>query len=221
VWDYNEGNRPANVVRGRFGKTFGIAAAWLATAAALVVVFLGPIRDRRAMHSLVAAHAGLAERPVDGRLSADFEYHPQKQRFRSGTNDPKDAEWSLKAAAAATLETTRDAHLAGVAALLLEDYDEAVVRLTEAANADPNDARVVSDLAAAYYARWQHRGDDADLASAREKADRAWSLARTPQTAWNRALALDTPEAWKKYLELDSTSPWAEEARERSQNVSP
>lgn len=220
VWDYNAENPGAEVVRPRFGRRFAVAAASLATAAAVMVVFFGPVRDRRAMQSLVDASAELERRPVDGRLSGSFAYRAVKGTYRSVERDDLDT-LPLEAAAAETLEKTRNPHVAGVAHLLLGEYDEAVNKLTIAANAKPRDVRILSDLATAYHARGKRMGSDADLAKARETAERAWSIEQTPLTAWNRALALDTREAWQQYLELDPASPWADEARERMQRLLP
>ena len=58
----------------------------------------------------------------------------------------------------------------------------------------------------------QMRSSDSATLAARA-AERAWSLRHTPETAWNRAVALDTPEAWRDYLALDETSDWAREAQ--------
>ena len=224
VWDYKA---DAKVVRPQFGRRVAVAAASLAVAAALlVVVFLPAFRDRRAMDAMVEAseNENLPYRPAEGRLTGAFAYHEKPPVYRG---DPKPhsleedkhtlAKRNMELAALEALESTRDPHLAGTALLILGHRDEAIAKLTEAANKKPNDTGILSDLASAYHAR----GREADLKQARELAEKAWGLEKTPQTAWNRALTRDTREAWDEYLAIDGTSEWAKEARERKSRLDP
>jgi predicted TPR repeat methyltransferase len=81
---------------------------------------------------------------------------------------------------------------------------------------------VLNDRAAAYAARGSFNRP-ADVEKAIELAERAWKLKRTPETAWNRAIALALrPKgaaaaiaAWDDYLKLDSSSGWATKAKEK------
>jgi hypothetical protein len=61
-----------------------------------------------------------------------------------------------------------------------------------------------------------------DAVEAVRCADRAWRIGRTPEAAWNRAVAIEALNgrarampAWHDYLAIDATSPWAAEARKR------
>lgn len=215
VWDFQASeNGGGQIVRPRFGGGTWTAVASLAAAATLAVVFIGPIRDYRSMRAIVAASNELERRPVDGRLSGDFAYRRPVPVTRGDVPNAELSELRLQAAAAEALEKTKNAHLAGVALLLLGEEEEAVKKLTEAANASPDDARILSDLATAHLAVAKRTGNKNAQDAARETAERAWKLERTPQTAWNRALAINSRAAWNDYLAIDPSSPWAAEARE-------
>jgi hypothetical protein len=79
---------------------------------------------------------------------------------------------------------------------------------------------LLNDLAAAYLAHsTSDSGIPEDAFLALEAPERAWTLPRTPITAWNRALALERMKlrvaahsAWTEYLALDPRSRWADEA---------
>ncbi|HKV13000.1 MAG TPA: hypothetical protein VJ725_32965, partial [Thermoanaerobaculia bacterium] len=91
--------------------------------------------------------------------------------------------------------------------------------LEEAVRLSPHDARLRSDLAAAYLAHAQERGEPTSLLPALATAQRAVDLdGRLPEARFNHALALEklylpaAKKAWRDYLRLDSTSEWADEA---------
>ena len=116
---------------------------------------------------------------------------------------------------------TEDRRLRAVAALALGDVQRAVSQLEDLTAEPLQDARVHSDLAAAYLARAQAHGESQDVAWAVAAAERAVRVApRLPEALFNRALALERlhlPEAaaraWTEYLTVDATSPWSAEAR--------
>lgn len=106
-------------------------------------------------------------------------------------------------------------HGLGVALLSLPNTERAAELLGKAATLEPDNAVVLSDLAAA------------DLATGRigDAAERsATALERNPSlnaAAFNWALSLEllsnrpaAIDAWEKYLRLDAQSQWAAEARE-------
>jgi CHAT domain-containing protein len=86
----------------------------------------------------------------------------------------------------------------------------------------PDNARLLSDLAAAYLVRAAQADEPADIPKALETAERAIILKDAPPEAWfNRALALEelhlvdaARKAWEDYLQHDSASGWADEARQ-------
>ncbi len=108
-------------------------------------------------------------------------------------------------------------HDVGVALTIEGRLDDGINALSESASRAPSDARVWTDLAAAFLAR--DRPDDASGAS--DAARRALTLAPSSHAArFNRALALERfhldPEAiaeWEAYLRADAESEWAQEAR--------
>ena len=216
VWDYKAEPPGGEVVRPQFGRRFAVAAASLAVAAGVVVVFLGPIRDRNARKELLAADAQMSERLVAGRLSG-FAYHPHDTMRGGGESkvDPAVAKTLLEARAYEAAEKARDPHLAGVAYLVLGERDLAIQKLTEAAKRKPRDVAILNDLATAHYERSRYGGGEGHITKSREIADRAWSIEKTPLTAWTRAQAWNTKAAWQEYLVLDPDSEWASEVKEK------
>jgi CHAT domain-containing protein len=125
--------------------------------------------------------------------------------------------------AASDNPTAENFRLLGVAYVLAARWNEAVAQLENAHGRNPADARILSDLAAAHYARAkQLQRDDEfrkayELAAAAVKANPSLAEAR-----FNEALALqalnfkeEAQAAWNEYLKLDPSSPWADEARAR------
>ena len=88
-------------------------------------------------------------------------------------------------------------------------------------NQAPADARLLSDLSAAYSAWAETRGSPSTLVLALDKAVRAHYLAPTnPEVVFNLALFQEklflyrsSLSSWKAYLELDPDSPWSREAK--------
>jgi hypothetical protein len=87
-------------------------------------------------------------------------------------------------------------------------------------------ADAFNDLSALYLDRGKKRGLQ-DAVRAAEMAERAWTMRRTPEIAWNRALAHEALHiraaalmAWNDYLALDSDSSWSGEARAHIRKLS-
>jgi CHAT domain-containing protein len=101
--------------------------------------------------------------------------------------------------------------------------DKAVERLRRAAVANPEDARVWSDLAAAYLVRAERLDDPRDLVRAYVEANRAVFLdGCLPEALFNRALALErlflieeAKVAWRSFLDVEWSGPWRKEGEER------
>jgi CHAT domain-containing protein len=106
--------------------------------------------------------------------------------------------------------------------------EQAVTALESAVRWKPADAKLWSDLAAAYSVRAVERDNPYDLVLALEAADRAIAMNRLlPEARFNRALTLEALglrseawSAWQDYLALDIESGWAGEARARAQALS-
>src|SRR5262249_14324711 len=95
--------------------------------------------------------------------------------------------------------------------------------LEEAVNVEVPDPRALSDLSAAYIARWARSGQTEDLTKALTMADRAVKHdGRLAEASFNRAVALErlkledeSRNAWSEYLKSGASSAWADEARDR------
>ena len=109
----------------------------------------------------------------------------------------------------------------GIAYLVVGDTDRSATMLEQAADLAPTDARVLSDLSAAYLARAGRQRQPEDLNKALALAERAIKADPKLAEAWfNRAYALEKSarveearRAWEAYLKIDEHSGWADEAR--------
>jgi hypothetical protein len=213
--------------------------ATLAVAAALMAMLWTPVhrwyQERTAgVPALVRAADRAEHRVIIARISGGFAYKPVR-RLRLGADDAAgdDSAPVIQAAARVRERTAGDdsAHALqalGIAQLLAGDANEAVASLEAAVRRSAErdelpaavdatrDFDLLSDLSAAYLTR----GEDGDTLAALGAAEQAWSLRKTPEIAWNRALASAAARSnsavvngWRDYLALDSASPWADEAR--------
>jgi tetratricopeptide (TPR) repeat protein len=213
------------------------AAALVAVAAALLLAvrvtrpewLLGPRADRPELQELIAAVAGQPTRPVEGRLTGGFKYAPPPSPTR-GPGD-RDMPPDVRIAAArleqaASGDSPAPGALAdlGVALLTLGDVNKAIDALERAVAQRPLDGRYQSDLAAAYLARAQRQGSQADWQKALEASERALKANPDLIEAWfNRAVAIEgaatspgeVKQAWQEYLTRDSSSEWARERQQR------
>jgi len=221
-----------------------LAVAVTAVAAAGAIVFMvTPIRDFVLPHQdngmETLARAAPEQRTIAGRISG-FRYQPLAHRSRGASDDPMrdPANANLLTAAAAVQRsvmarrTPANLHAAGVASLLLGQTDLAVDRLHEALLAetgrhrvtmaidDSNDVPLLNDLSAALSNRTRPTLED--KVESLRCADKAWHMGRTPEAAWNRAVATEAlngpgmaKAAWHDYLAIDPASPWANEVRKR------
>ena len=171
------------------------------------------------------------ERPVEGRLSwelpyAAFEPEPAVKRLAEQSVDRLEARIGLERLAR---EQESPATLAVVAVVdLLEgETDAAVTRLERTVDLAPNDAAVLSDLAAAYLARARRNDSPYDIVLALESAERA--LLADPDSIparFNVAVALErlhlldaAADEWKAYVGIDQGGGWAEEATRRAERL--
>jgi CHAT domain-containing protein len=192
------------------------SSRWWLAAAAMVLLALAAAWNRHFSDPLAKLQPD-KNRRIEARLTF-FNYAPYIGP-RRGEDSQADltaltAGASVQKAAKAD-RTPENLHRYALAQLALGGPSHAVDLLQEASNAEPENASLLSDLAAAQLAT----GLPADGAENAAKA-----LQRDPSlapAAFNWALALEALsnrpaaiEAWKKYLLLDGTSEWAKEARE-------
>jgi CHAT domain-containing protein len=103
----------------------------------------------------------------------------------------------------------------------------AVRQLESKARRNPNDAKTLNDLAAAYFVRGQQRENLSDLVQALSTVDRAVRAKDDlPEALFNRALFLQEMSlrteayfAWQGYLRLPEESGWDAEAQARLQSL--
>jgi hypothetical protein len=214
-------------------RTLSAAAVLAAAASMTLAVGLGVMPWQRTdaqLGDLVAAVG--TTRMLEPRLTGGFNYGPLATT-RTGQQLSISASPDVRIAAAEIdKETEGDTapaalRLRAVAALMTGSFDAGVFALEQAASQRPNDARLASDLAAAYLVRHRQLGDAADVARALASANRALEVdARLAEAHFNRALAFerlgqgaDARAAWQRYLEIDGESGWADEARARLRDL--
>ncbi|MFL6254762.1 MAG: CHAT domain-containing protein [Pyrinomonadaceae bacterium] len=208
-----------------------------ALALAVVVLAVGLIawrvfRPSPTAEGLAALHAAYERgRPVESRVTG-LGY--AEMSVTRGAEEGQVDRQSLDLARLLLLRAPRgeadSLHALGRLYLYERKFDEAVEKLEEAVRADPDNAQLRNDLAAALFERSKEetrrneQGKAAeDFGHAIEHLDRARALDPALTDAlFNRALMYDSmrldsqaEDAWKEYLSKDSTSPWAEEARRR------
>lgn len=230
------------VGRGGVAPLVGAATAIVVASAILALtVPREPSSPNRRLAEAVGAH-----RVTRGRLTGGFAYAP------CDTTAPNDsvvsglicersspAQWVRAGRLAEVGTEIRQARVSGASAasrhhafgtwhVVWGNPDAAIEELRAAAHADPTNARVQSDLAAAFLARAGRAQDPRSILDAHTAADSAIALDPTlPEARFNRAVALewlhlrnDAVAAWSSYLELDRRSPWADEAREHRRILS-
>ena len=218
---------PAAVPTGRRMKWW--YAGGLAAAAAVVLaisVVPGLVRQNRvnrAMQDLVVAVG--TNRFTEARLSDDFSWGPRPATLRSGLQSSLPASLLVATSRIQMLTEGQDdgwmLRARGISALAAGDVSTAIQALEQAVTADPQEARLRNDLAAALLERYRLRGDVADANAALARVTEALRMeAQLAPALFNRALALEaisgasaSRQAWMDYLAVDSTSQWAAEAR--------
>jgi tetratricopeptide (TPR) repeat protein len=209
--------------------TWSAAAAGLAAAAALAIAVTGTL-SREEVPQLTALVAAVGtDRTIEPRLTGGFAHGPLRGTLRSGDPTTSSVSPDVRIAAAgiekqtASAETPRALQARGIALLVTGNVDDGIRALERASALAPNDARVLSDLSAAYLARSRRDSASAsdDASRALAAANRALNADRSLIEPWfNRALALerlgstmDAQDAWRAYLTIDDRSGWADEAR--------
>jgi CHAT domain-containing protein len=222
-------------------RRWSITAA--VAAAAIVAIWFAAFNPRLLSHdtsaALIAATNDLPYRPIDCRLNGDFRYKELEPVTRGKPREEPSLEIlelqsvANSVARRARLDPSSENQIwNGIAALLAENYKDSQMALEgvlrqqggrneiQEALGSCRDVNLLNGLAALYVARSSTHPAEALLAV--EAAERAWSISRTPETAWNRAVALEaihagkaSERAWLDYLRLDGGSAWSVEAMGR------
>lgn len=220
---------PAQTSGGRLAAAAAIAVAGLGAALALASgAGRAPWQSEPRAPLIAATESAPAMAP---RLTGGVRFAPRPDTMRGGTMPAGSAQWDYYADYyAAASEVRRRAVRSpsgdrlgalGDAHLLVGDFDRALLTLARATAADPGNARLESDLGAAYLARGLHTGNAADFAECYEATSRALALDPDLREArFNRALALEGLQLrlearaeWQEYLRHEDTPVWADEAR--------
>ena len=202
-----------------------VALSGLAAAAVIVLAVnvwgpFGASDDDAALDGLIAAVG--TTRTFDARLTGGFAYAPVRGPVR-GPNDAVNLSPDVRIAIAEIEKQHAAEPVAAAAALIAGDPDRAITVLEAASSTTPTDAKIASDLSAAYLLRADRQKNKADASKALAAANRALEIDRLlPEALFNRALALqiigqneDARAAWQAYLTIDDRSGWADEARAR------
>lgn len=227
------------VVRGNFGRWAGWAG--LAAAAVVAVVMLTPAGDwvnskrTGGVSELAEATEMLSKRRIESKI-AGLPYKPYAGRNRGGesaTNgtgydnsvNNNDATFQPYVEAVADEVSSRPADSArelrgkALGHLIRREYAPAIEAINEAIEAGGDQALLLADLSGIYN---EAGSTDADFLQALATAEKSWAIKKTPEAAWNRALALkhlyrgaEARAAWQEYLKLDPDSAWAKEVREK------
>jgi CHAT domain-containing protein len=208
------------------GRALALAATLLIAAVAGVFVWRTRVGSGGSGFEALA-RATEGRRTIDARLSGPFAYADKTEPTRS-EDDPNAPSSELtdtaRVARARAREdpTAENLHAAGVGRLLIDQWDAAIEELERAKSKAPRDARILSDLAAAYHARSRSLERPTDLRPALEAAKEATEVDPTlPSARYNLALILqdlnlrqDAREAWDEYKRLDADPKWAKEVEE-------
>jgi CHAT domain-containing protein/Flp pilus assembly protein TadD len=183
----------------------------------------------RALLALNAAYR--EQRPIESRIS-DFNYAPYVTTRGPGDekidqNELALAELTLRAELKKNA-TPSVRHALGKVFLAKKEFDAAIEQFDEAVKGDPRNARLYSDLGAAWLEKGKVDRDGKDPGKGMEEFGRALeylnkALELNPnllEAHFNHALcrqylmlSQQAAEDWEEYLKRDATSPWAEEAR--------
>lgn len=174
---------------------------------------------RAAIRSALAAALGPA-RPLEGRL-AGFPYAPFNPAQPRISKESGTILRSLEADAVGSSPENIAAR--ALAELAAGKIKEAIEGLDRAVAANPANAALFSDFAAAYLEDARKNREPYSLVKALEDAEKAVALdPNLPEARFNRALALEhlflnrqARLAWREYIRLDPGTSWEREAERR------
>lgn len=204
--------------------------AFAALAAGVTVVFLLPTTRERLTYGpnggwdkVVIAAESQPKRLVEPRISG-LAYKEFQSPVRSAKRE-QPSNGSLDQAASDLAKADGSGFWRPVRALALlqlmrGDRKEAI-RLIEQARDEGGDSDpgFQTDYAVVYVESTRFGGGEGDIPHALDASQRAWNTAKTPENAWNRALALeqagrksDALRAWQDYVALETDPQWKNEA---------
>ena len=133
---------------------------------------------------------------TEARLSDDFSWGPRPATLRSGLQSSLPASLLVATSRIQMLTEGQDdgwmLRARGISALAAGDVSMAIQALEQAVTADPQEARLRNDLAAALLERYRLRGDVADANAALARVTEALRMeAQLAPALFNRALALE------------------------------
>jgi hypothetical protein len=183
-------------------------------------------REERAVLPLVKAVG--ERRFLEPRLTGGFMEGPLIGPKRGaagstirGASGPAADDWGILAAVAAIESENSPASAVAAARLLVGDPESAVQTLETALAKEPANARLLSDLSAAYFQRAAVSGRAEDHARGLEIANRALEAEPgLPEALFNRALILEAMssdvagKAWSAFVDSTSDESWRAVARE-------
>jgi tetratricopeptide (TPR) repeat protein len=232
-----EGADVPEVLEFRSRTRYGWAAIGSVAAAAVLVLFIPAVQEQIAfsrtggLSAVQTAYENLKLRPIESRL-VGFDYIELEPAMRGNKSGDDELGKALLDAAEARIAAEdgdpswRELRALASARLLLGKRDDAVALMERAFVLRPDAPGLRNDLAAVYAerARWTRQPEHAKQAL--NAAEQAWALSQTPETAWNRALALglagrdeQARHAWEEYLKLDASGPWSDEARKNLRDL--
>ncbi len=223
---------------------FPFSSPWRLAAVAIVIVgiALGTwqlfFRQSEVDKGLIALNAAYREqRPTESRIS-NFDYAPfivtrGSEAGKADENELRRAELTLLDAL--THNPTPTAyHALGKVYLAKKDFDKAIENFDKALQADPKNAKLLSDLGASWLEKGKFEQNETkpgqnfeDYARSLEYISRALEVnPNLLEALFNRGLVhqlLMLPEQaaedWRSYLEKDPNSKWADEARQNLRSL--
>ncbi|MFL6216917.1 MAG: CHAT domain-containing tetratricopeptide repeat protein [Blastocatellia bacterium] len=182
-------------------------------------------------------HAYRQQRPTEARITG-FDYAPRLETRGSDSSAVDAAEHDraklMLLTEAQQHPSAKACHALGKSYLAERNFDEAIKWLDKSLSLDTNNARLYSDLGAAYLEKGiaERGGNQAgrsleDYARSLDHLSRALELNDSLLEAlFNRALChqylmmlQQAEDDWRKYLDKDSASPWADDARENLRKI--
>jgi tetratricopeptide (TPR) repeat protein len=220
--------------RPEYARYLRLAASIIIVAAVGVIVWrLYPPESETDKGIAVLKKTYSKQRPLEARLTV-FDYAPYpRERGGPAQVDPTERDRAKRILRDAVMRDESDAaahHALGLLFLSERQFDDAIREFEEALRLGPADARILSDLGAAYFERGKSedtsKGPE-DNQRGLEFFDRALALDGSRLEAiFNRALLYAEMQEWAKaeqdfrrYLELDRDSRWAEEAGEALKRI--
>jgi tetratricopeptide (TPR) repeat protein len=223
--------------RNPFTRYLAIAASLVLLAGGGLYLWQVSSRNAELNKGLAALQSAFRdERPLEARLSG-FSYAPlSNQRGGPARVDyvQRDRAASLLLNAVREHPTAASYHALGKYYLAERQFDKAIDQLKAALELDPKNAKIHSDLGAAWLEKGKIDRDGLEpvkgteeLGRSLENLNQALALnPNLPEALFNRALYYEylvrpkeAGDDWRRYLQLDSGSAWAAEANQHMKRL--